>query len=291
MLNILNQNLKEVYCPTCGVNANRHLIFQRKDGISFYNCIKCNIEYASPRLEESSLLSLYEGDDWRDKAYYENWSFDEWKKNHGKDYFLVQENIRLVKKFLQQKSSILDVGCDIGLTVKTLEESNFYAEGIEVSEVGAKIAKNITGVKVHNTKLENFKSVINFDGVLLLDVLEHLDNPLQVLEACAQKLKHNGYIFIHTPHHKGFGTRYKKFLHKVGLKNDFKHFGFPQHLYGFDKKSLTNMLDKVGFEAIHFESWSNKLTNGQVNIFNSLLIELIKKYSLSDYIVCVARKR
>ena len=36
-------------------------------------------------------MSLYEGDDWRDKAYYENWSFDEWKKNHGKDYFLVQE--------------------------------------------------------------------------------------------------------------------------------------------------------------------------------------------------------
>lgn len=290
-MDIINSQLEKVFCPTCGINEKRKKIFERKDGICFYSCVKCNIEYASPRLKEDSLLKLYEGDAWRDQAYFNNWTFENWKKSKGKDYYLVKENLKLVIRFLQPKSAILDVGCDIGLTVKTLEENGYYAEGVEVSEIGSKIAREKTGIKVQNTQLENYQSDIKFDGVLLLDVLEHLNNPIQILSECAKKLKQEGFIFIHTPHHKGLGTRYKKFLHKLGLKKDYKHFGFPQHLYGFDKKSLNQMLNKVGFETLHFESWSNKLTRGQVNFFNFLPIKLIKIFSLSDYIICVARKK
>ena len=79
-------------------------------------------------------------------------------------------------------------------------------------------------------------------------------------------------------------------LHKRGIKQDYGHFGFPAHIYGFDKKSLRKILKKSGYETIHFESWSNILTRGKVNIFNYIIVQLIKKFSLSDYIVCVARK-
>jgi 2-polyprenyl-3-methyl-5-hydroxy-6-metoxy-1,4-benzoquinol methylase len=286
----LKDKFSDVFCPTCGKNQERRAIFERKDGITFYNCIGCNIEYASPRLVESALLNLYEGDSWRNKSYYKNWSYQNWKKERGKDYFLVQENIKLVKSFLNPGASILDVGCDIGLTVKALEENGFYSEGVEVSMVGSKIAKEKTGIKVQNVKLENYQADKKFDGVFLLDVLEHLNDPIQVLSECANNLNQGGYIFIHTPHHRGLSTRYKKFLHKIGLKNDYKHFGFPEHLYAFDKKSLKAMLHKAGFKTIHFESWPNQLTRGNVNIFNYCIVKLIKFLSLSDYIVCVAKK-
>jgi len=287
----INDEFEDVFCPTCGPIAIRNKIFERQDGIVFYSCIQCNIEYASPRLVESSLLNLYEGDSWRDKLFYENWSFEEWDKEKGKDYFLVKENIKLVKNFLNPGATVLDVGCDIGLTVKKLEESGYYSEGVEVSSVGSRIALEKTGIKVQNLKLEDYKSNIQFDGLLLLDVLEHLNNPLQVLNQCADNLKQGGCIFIHTPHHRGLGTRYKKFLHKIGLKKDYKHFGFPQHLYSFDKKSLEEILKKTGFDTIHFESWSNKLTRGEVNIFNFIFVKLVQIFSLSDYIICVARKK
>jgi 2-polyprenyl-3-methyl-5-hydroxy-6-metoxy-1,4-benzoquinol methylase/ribosomal protein S27E len=280
----------DVHCPTCGPNTQRKSIFERRDGITFYSCLQCNIEYASPRLVESSLLNLYEGDAWRNKLYYENWTYENWKQEKGKDYFLVQENLKLVKFFLESGSSILDVGCDIGLTVRALEESGYYSEGVEVSKIGSKIAKEKTKIKVQNVKLENFQSDNLFDGVLLLDVLEHLNSPIQVLTECSDNLKQGGYIFLHTPHHRGLGTRYKKFLHKKGFKKDYKHFGFPEHIYSFDKKSLKAMLLKAGFATIHFESWPNQLTRGKINIVNYLMVKLIKFFSLSDYIVCVARK-
>ena len=282
--------LEYVHCPTCGLNAKRKIVFERQDRITFFSCMRCDIEYASPRLVESSLLNLYEGDGWRDQSFYRNWTYKNWKQEKGKDYYLVQENINLIKKFLPPGSSILDVGCDIGLTVKALEENGYHSNGVEVSSAGSKIASEKTCIKVQNCKLQDYQTEVKFDGVLLLNVLEHLYDPIQILKECGDNTKQGGYIFLHVPNHDGWSTKYKKYLHKKGIKNNYKHFGFPAHIYAFNKKSLAKMLDKSGFEAVHFESWSNILTRGKMNIFNYALVQLIKKFSLSYYIVCVAKK-
>lgn len=144
----MNNKYEEVNCPTCNSKSKKELIYRREDGIGFYKCLDCNIEYASPRLVEKELLQLYEGDDWKEISSYDNWSYGNWKDNKETHYYLVQENVSLVKKFLNKGSSILDVGCDIGLTVKSLEENGYYSEGIEISSVGAKIAKEKTGIRV-----------------------------------------------------------------------------------------------------------------------------------------------
>ncbi|MBT3175222.1 MAG: class I SAM-dependent methyltransferase [Lentimicrobiaceae bacterium] len=282
--------MEDVDCPTCGIQAKKQLIYKKDDGVGFYQCLSCNIEFASPRLIESELLKLYEGDDWKDLSKYNNWTYENWKNNKENHYYLVQENIKLIKKYLDKKSSVLDVGCDIGLTVKSLEENGYYSEGIEISSIGSKIAKEKTGINVHNIQLENYHSDIKFDGLLLLDVLEHLYNPIKVLKHCASHMRKDGYIFIHVPHHGGLSARFKRFLHKRNLKKGYKHFGFPAHIYNFDKKSLKVILEKSGFKTIHFESWPRSITNGKVNFFNYIFTQIIKKLALSDYIICVAKK-
>jgi 2-polyprenyl-3-methyl-5-hydroxy-6-metoxy-1,4-benzoquinol methylase/Zn ribbon nucleic-acid-binding protein len=291
-MTIKKQDIKMevVNCPTCGGDTRKELIYKRDDGVGFHKCLQCGIEYASPRLVEKELLSLYEGDDWKDSSEYSDWTYANWKNSKGQHYHLVEQNVGLVKKYLNKGSSILDVGCDIGLTVKSLEENGFYSEGVEISTIGAKIAKEKTGIKVHNMELEHFKSEIKFDGVLLLDVLEHLYNPIKVLTECGSHMKQGGYIFIHVPHHGGISTRFKRFLHKKGLKKGYKHFGFPAHIYAFDRQSLKAILAKSGFKTVHYESWPSSITKGKVNIFNYFIVKIIKKLALSDYIICVARK-
>jgi len=287
----MNNKYEEVNCPTCEGDKSGTLIYKRDDGIGFYKCLNCNIEYASPRLIEKELLKLYQGNDWKDLSKYDNWTYNSWKESKGHRYPLIKQNVKLVEKYLKKGSSILDVGCDTGLTVKSLEENGFYSEGIEVSTVGATIAKEKTGIKVHNMELKSYKSSVKYDGVLLLDVLEHLYNPIKVLTECGSHTKQGGYIFIHVPHHGGISARFKRFLHKKGLKKGYKHFGFPAHIYNFDKKSLKEMLKKSGFKTVHYESWPSAITNGKVNIFNFLLVVIIKKLALSDYIICVAKKQ
>jgi len=287
----MNSKYEEVNCPTCGDYEDSALIYKRNDGVGFYKCLNCNIEYASPRLIETELLKLYEGDDWKDLSRYDDWTYQNWRNSKGLHYYLVKENIKLIKRFLNKGLSILDVGCDIGLTVKSLEENGYYSEGVEISSVGAQIAKEKTGIKVHNMELEHYKSEIKFDGILLLDVLEHLYNPIKVLEECASHMKIGSYIFIHVPHHGGISARFKRFLHKRGLKKGYKHFGFPAHIYAFDRQSLKAILAKSGFNVVHYESWPSSITNGKVNVFNYFLVKIIKKLALSDYIICVAKKQ
>ena len=51
----MNNKYEEVACPTCSNNADSALIYKRDDGIGFYKCLDCNIEYASPRLVEKEI--------------------------------------------------------------------------------------------------------------------------------------------------------------------------------------------------------------------------------------------
>jgi len=280
--------LIDVVCPTCGDNGRRKI--HKYLNIEFFQCNQCGIEYASPRLSEIDLLGLYQGDEWRDYKAYKNWTYKDWTTKKDKTFFLVNENLRLVSQFLHEGSTILDVGSDIGLSVRHLNENGFKAEGIEVSEVASKIANEIVQASTVNSELKNFQNSHDYDGLLLRAVLEHLDDPIGVLKDCANKLKPNGLIFIDVPHYKGLSTRFKKFLHTIRIKKNYKHFGFPAHLYSFDKRSLKYMLREAGFNTIFFESWPKAITTGKVNCFNRPLVELQRKYCLSDYINVVAKK-
>ena len=284
----IGKNLENVFCPCCG-DAKRKLVHSYK-GINFYQCYLCSIEYASPRLSESDMLNLYQGEEWRNIEDYQNWKYDAWLKKRDKTFYLVNENLNLVAKFLPQGSSLLDVGSDIGLTIRHLNENNFLSEGVEVSEVATKIANDFVNAPTTNSDLKSFENSKEYDGLLLRAVLEHLYDPIDVLKDCENKIKKNGLIFIDVPHYKGISTRFKKFLHTIGVKKNYKHFGFPAHLYAFDKKSLTMMLLKSGFEAIHFESWPKTLTTGKVNLLNQSWVNFQKKNCLTDYINVVARK-
>ena len=127
---IKGKEMEKTSCPTCGPKANKQLIYMHDFGVGFYKCLNCNIEYASPRLVEKELLSLYEGDDWKKISDYDNWTYEEWKETKGLRFHLIQQNIKLIKKFIKPGASILDVGCDIGLTLKSLEKNNYYSEGV-----------------------------------------------------------------------------------------------------------------------------------------------------------------
>ena len=77
-----------------------------------------------------------------------------------------------------------------------------------------------------------------------------------------------------------------------GLKKDeFKHFGFPWHIYSFNKKSLANLMDACGFEPLIFEFWSHLLKQGKQGVLAKIGISMAQKFAMSDYMVLVARKR
>ena len=106
--------------------------------------------------------------------------------------------------------------------------------------------------------LEDFNPGYRYEAMVIWDVLEHVYNPIGLIERCGRLMNNGGYLFIQVPNFKGISNRYKSFLCRSGLKKSgFKHFGFPWHIYSFSRESLVNILSAEDFEPLFFESWSH----------------------------------
>ena len=99
--------------------------------------------------------------------------------------------------------SILDVGCGGGLISEPLARLGADITGIDASE------KNIQAAKIHakknNIKInyihgspEQLNLKENFDVLLNLEIVEHVDNIELFLNSCRNLLKNNGIMFTAT---------------------------------------------------------------------------------------------
>ena len=284
-------DLENACCPSCGRDAHASLVYKGEDEICYYRCGICSLMFASPRFTEESMLGIYETEGFADMKPFEDWSYDRWKEQADRTYVTTIEKVALVKRFMPTGSRVLDVGCAMGLFVLEAGRSGLKAEGIEPSAMLSSIAINELKVQVANCLIEDFEPDGSFQGIVLWDVLEHVYDPVRVLRRCSDLLCEGGYVFIQVPHSNGLANMFKTALCRAGLKKSgFKHFGFPWHVYSFNRKSLSIMLGKAGFQAVSFEAWSHLKKEGRSGLITNTAISIIKRFCLSDYIVCVARK-
>jgi len=91
---------------------------------------------------------------------------------------------------------ILDIGCGIGAYIKKLREIGYNCTGIENSEENVKkCLRAKLEVKQMNAENLRFKDK-SFDTVLMIEVLEHLSNPIQALKEAFRVAKKNILISV-----------------------------------------------------------------------------------------------
>ena len=94
---------------------------------------------------------------------------------------------------------ILDVGSAAGLHTVMLIDFGFQAEGLEYSNEGIKI-QNIRKIPVTQGDARNLPWTDSiFDGVICMDVLEHLDDDDLALREILRVLKPGGRFLISVP--------------------------------------------------------------------------------------------
>ncbi|MDZ4164565.1 MAG: class I SAM-dependent methyltransferase [Smithellaceae bacterium] len=282
--------LEDTSCRICGTGTPAKPVYKSKEGIGYFRCQLCSLMYASPRFTGESLARIYETSEFADLSLYENWSYDAWRQGRDRTYLVEQQKVAMVSRYLPKGARILDVGCGTGLFVLEAEKNGYRCEGVEPSAMLARVGQEKLAVPVTNTTINNFAPPCKFQGLVIWDVLEHLYDPVAVLRRCADLLEDRGLIFVQVPHYRGLSEAYKIFLCRLGLRRSFKHFGFPWHVYSFDRTSLSFLMKKSGFEPLLFESWSHLLKDGKTGLLTRAAIFLTRRLCLSDYLVCVARK-
>jgi 2-polyprenyl-6-hydroxyphenyl methylase/3-demethylubiquinone-9 3-methyltransferase len=114
-------------------------------------------------------------------------------------YFKIDKNKRLPLKDLK----ILDIGCGGGLISEPMSRLGAKVTGIDASERNIQVAKlhakkNNLNIDYLNTVPENLNRLNEFDIILNLEVVEHVEDLNLYLSSCFGLLKKKGIMFTAT---------------------------------------------------------------------------------------------
>lgn len=143
---------------------------------------------------------------------------------------------------------LLDVGAAHGYLAETLRSQGFQVTGIEADPVLAReAAKHCEEVLLHDLDGPAPAFAESFDVIVFGDVLEHLKNPLAVVQQLAGSLKEDGVIIISLPNVANIYVRLNLLLGRF----DYQDRGIMDrtHLRFFTRKTFCQFLCDAGLEA------------------------------------------
>jgi len=157
---------------------------------------------------------------------------------------------------------ILDVGCGNGRFLEILRDAGspeWRLEGIEIDAAAAEACR-AKGFRAQVGRVEDFRDAEGFDAIVMLQLIEHVDDPVAICRRVFELLRPGGHFIVETPNLAGLD--YHAFRGRC-----WGHYHFPRHWNLFSRDSLERMLRDAGFaiersEAlISTSAWTISLGN------------------------------
>lgn len=240
----------KVSCPICGEKENKpyrfekRLISKKEIDLGHNKCKNCGLQYVSPRPDNNALSLLY------DNEYHTSTVSGVYNVDSQVSRNEYVTFTKYLSKYVSKNSHVLDVGCGVGnLLLEVKKQSDLKCTGIEISEDAANIAmKNGLDVFVgslHDAKLDSER----YDAVTLLYVLEHVENPLEILLEIKRVLKDGGYLLLAVPNYRYLHLAHESFISQF-IKAETGSLHPEEHLQNFTPKTLKKLVEKAGFDLV-----------------------------------------
>lgn len=229
-------------CKLCGSRKieEKFVIDRFSKDFLIYRCEDCGFQFQN--VNKDILYSFY------DEGYYtgknEYSYYDERVKEKFARY-VWKKRINVLKK-LDRSSEVkrfLDVGCAFGGLMKVAEENGYISYGVEVSPYAEEYLKKRFGEdRIFFGSIEDINLPEDFFSVVtLIEVIEHLIDPVKAIENVFKGMKQNGVLLIQTANIDGFQAK---------LYGKKYHYYLPGHISYFNKKNLKKLLERTGFRKI-----------------------------------------
>jgi SAM-dependent methyltransferase len=202
-------------------------------------CNSCNLVYLDPRPAASEFETIYP------PTYH---AFDFSKKEFG---FVYNVRCRLEARrslnrcrHLKDDARILDVGCGDGFHLGLLRQygnKTWKLEGVDLDKKAVKAATK-AGLDVHLGRVQDVNLPENsYDMVFMIQTIEHLEDPPQVLKTIFKLLRKGGQLIIVTDNTDSIDFNWFKNGHWGG-------YHFPRHFNLFNRNSLTKLALDIGYD-------------------------------------------
>ena len=147
---------------------------------------------------------------------------------------------------------MLDIGCGEGFLAVELAKSGNRVTGVDALPEAAKTAALDDYYSADlDDGLDGVVRRLNgkrFERVLLLDILEHLRNPVRILEQCHELVEKNGQVIVSVPNIANIHTRLLLMMGKF----DYTERGLLDrtHVRFYTRKTARAMLEQAGYRIV-----------------------------------------
>ncbi len=143
-----------------------------------------------------------------------------------------------LKTYLTDKQNVLEIGSGGGEFSYLLVQKGFQVTAIEPNEGYGNYSKEQYGINVQIGFTQNLDfPEQSFDFITMSHVLEHVDNPTQVLKKLNGWLKTEGTLALEVPNVEAICQSPKNTFHAA-------------HLFNFNQATLALLVEKAGFAVI-----------------------------------------
>lgn len=251
-------------------------------GPNYGECRTCGTLVSQDPVSQEELIVKDDEADFYGKQYWfshqtENFGFPDIYARARND--LTERNLHWLKTLLKYRlppAQVLELGCSHGSFVALLRQAGYQASGVEMSPWVVTYAHETFDIPVEVGPVESLSLPKNsLDIIVLMDVMEHLSDPLITIEHCISLLKSDGLLLIQMPDFKEERS-YQLLLSEEDL---FLRMMLPkEHLYLFSQRSVKNLLGRLGIENVYFEP----PIFDQYDMFLVAARKPVKTYSIDD---------
>lgn len=231
-------------CPFCHSNSV-HRIW---DGPRWDYCQECGLYFRNPMPTQQELDTLYESS-WTDPEQCTS-------ETGGTSLALARVYANRLLRALGLSSfqglRILDFGAGRGNMLKALQELGAEVVGVETY---GKVYLESQGFEGY----EQLSEVVGrFDGIVTIDVVEHLHSPWDTLKTLNVLLKEKGWLYVATGNPLGLNARVNGSNWREAKKAG--HLVFPS------PRTLEKMLLEAGFLKVERLKWLIRFHRNPVRI-------------------------
>jgi 2-polyprenyl-3-methyl-5-hydroxy-6-metoxy-1,4-benzoquinol methylase len=234
-------------CPSCGAvggdawtTAIDAEYCTTADTFAYLRCPACNVLYIDP-IPESRLSEIYPSNYYSFRAPAQSFA------TRVKDALDARLWKRLLRSLPGDSLRLLDVGGGAGWQlsgVKRLDPRVQFTQVVDLDPAAAEQARS-NGHAYHCGRVEDFETDQRFDLILMLNLIEHVSAPGDVLAKMRELLSPNGILLLKTPNYDAWDARIFRHTNWAG-------YHCPRHWVLFTRPSLEALVEKKGLQVRSF---------------------------------------
>jgi SAM-dependent methyltransferase len=165
-------------------------------------------------------------------------------KYHGK--WNIHRDIKRQLRKYRASGALLDIGTWCGTLLESLKDT-YQVVGCELDAKAATYGCSV-GLDIRTGFYQTIDFGQSFDIITMIDVLEHMPEPMQAVRQVFSMLNEGGLYYLKVPNGQA-QIRKENVLSKLGFHTAGASFGYV-HINHFNLSSLSRALQTAGFEVL-----------------------------------------